>query len=87
MERFILIAALGGLAACQPGESPVLSQLTAPSAAQSGPMRPSGTAFDVAQKIKVTDFATCAGVGVVIAVSQPAQCVHEGVTYTAPVAG
>ena len=82
MKYLTAICAITALSACQSGALPILSKATPASAAKTGLMRPSGTAFENAATRKVTDFETCVGIGIIVPGSAPIQCVHEGVTYT-----
>ncbi len=79
MKKLTALGAICLLGACQASEVPVLGKVAKTAATSNAPMRPSGTAFE---SIKVTDFDTCVGIGIIVPGTAPIQCVHEGVTYT-----
>lgn len=85
MKRLIVLGLTCALAACQSDTAANIGKMTGlkkPEQVDAAPLRPTGSAFNAASSSKVTDFASCAAVGIVIAVTTPAQCVHDGVTFT-----
>lgn len=87
MNKLTALCAIGALSACQASNLPIVNKLAKPKAkaetlADTGPMRPTGAAFEAAATSKVTSFESCVGVGIIVPGSSPIQCVHEGVTFT-----